>query len=202
VLKSGCGIKKLQERSIEKSTVLIQMYSIIAVMILNMTCAAWLTPELPSDLWSEFPAFGGRGVETAVLCGEQGEKRTEEAIHDKRSGGNLVSEDYQGRLGGPKRAPSDEPPGVKTIWIGLMKVIYSVGLPGVPHVNLWVKFSLQGGVSDFSSKNLSFERKLRTFGADYTIPREVSERVPGFNQSFGPAIGRRIYAPLYSGAFE
>jgi hypothetical protein len=26
------------------------------------------------------------------------------------------------RLGGPKRAPSDGPPGVKTIWLGLMKL--------------------------------------------------------------------------------
>jgi hypothetical protein len=30
--------------------------------------------------------------------------------------------EYLGRLGGPKRAPSDGPPGVKTIWKGLMKL--------------------------------------------------------------------------------
>ena len=30
--------------------------------------------------------------------------------------------EYLGRLGGPKRAPSNGPPGVKTIWIGLMKL--------------------------------------------------------------------------------
>jgi hypothetical protein len=30
--------------------------------------------------------------------------------------------DYLGWLGGPKRAPSDGSPGVKTIWIGLMKL--------------------------------------------------------------------------------
>jgi len=28
---------------------------------------------------------------------------------------------YLSRLGGPERAPSDGPPGVKTIWIGLDK---------------------------------------------------------------------------------
>jgi hypothetical protein len=66
--------------------------------------------------------FVGMTREEAVLCGEQGEKGTEEAIYDKRSGGNLVSEDCLGWLGGPKRAPSDGPPGVKTIWIGLMKL--------------------------------------------------------------------------------
>jgi hypothetical protein len=30
--------------------------------------------------------------------------------------------EYLRWLGGPKRAPSDGPPGVKTIWIGLMKL--------------------------------------------------------------------------------
>jgi hypothetical protein len=29
--------------------------------------------------------------------------------------------DYVGWLGGPKRVPSDGPPGVKTIWLGLQK---------------------------------------------------------------------------------
>jgi hypothetical protein len=54
VLKSGCAIEKLQERSIEKTTALILMYSIIAVMILNMTYAARLTPSQPcSLLWGE-----------------------------------------------------------------------------------------------------------------------------------------------------
>ncbi|MDR2739895.1 MAG: hypothetical protein LBB68_08715, partial [Treponema sp.] len=37
---------------------------------------------------------------------------------------NTIKEavDYPGWLGGPKRAPCDGPPGVKTIWIGLMKL--------------------------------------------------------------------------------
>jgi hypothetical protein len=30
--------------------------------------------------------------------------------------------EYLGCLGGPKRAPSNGPPGVKTIWLGLMKL--------------------------------------------------------------------------------
>jgi hypothetical protein len=50
VLKSGCAIEKLQERSIEKMTALILMYSIIAGKILNMTYAGRLTPDLPCSL--------------------------------------------------------------------------------------------------------------------------------------------------------
>lgn len=49
VLKSGCAIEKLQERSIEKTMTLILMYSIIAGKILNMTYAA-LTPCLSCSL--------------------------------------------------------------------------------------------------------------------------------------------------------
>jgi hypothetical protein len=50
VLKSGCGIEKLQERSIEKMMALILMYSIISGKILNMTYAGRLTPDLPCSL--------------------------------------------------------------------------------------------------------------------------------------------------------
>ena len=50
VLKSGCAIEKLPERSIENTTVLILMYSIIAAMIMNMTYAGRLTPDAPCSL--------------------------------------------------------------------------------------------------------------------------------------------------------
>ncbi|MDR1446207.1 MAG: hypothetical protein LBI90_04845, partial [Treponema sp.] len=59
--KSGCVIEKLQERSIEKSTALIVMYSIIAVMIMNMTYAARLTPDMSR---SSLELYGGE-----VHCG-------------------------------------------------------------------------------------------------------------------------------------
>jgi hypothetical protein len=55
VLKSGCTIEKLQERSIGKTTALILMYSIIAVMIMNITYAARLTPD-----YALFPSFWER----------------------------------------------------------------------------------------------------------------------------------------------
>jgi hypothetical protein len=44
---------------------------------------------------------------------EQNETDAGEAVYD-RGGGKL-----SWTLGGPKRAPSDGPPGVKTIWAGL-----------------------------------------------------------------------------------
>ena len=47
VLKSGCAVEKLQERSIDKTTVLVLMYSVIAAAIMNLTYIARLQPELP-----------------------------------------------------------------------------------------------------------------------------------------------------------
>jgi hypothetical protein len=111
VLKSGCGIEKLQERCLEKTTVLILMYSIIAVMILNMTYTARLTPELPCSVLLEEEAW------KLLYCVANKVKKEPKKAYSMKE-----AVDYLGRLGGPKRAPSDGPPGVKTIWIGLMKL--------------------------------------------------------------------------------
>ena len=40
VLKSGCVVEKLQERGMDKTTVLVLMYSIIAAFIMNITYIA------------------------------------------------------------------------------------------------------------------------------------------------------------------
>jgi hypothetical protein len=50
VLKNGYAIENLQKRSMDKTVTLILMYSIIAVILLNMTYAARLTAELPCSL--------------------------------------------------------------------------------------------------------------------------------------------------------
>jgi hypothetical protein len=111
VLKSGRAIEKLQERTIDKTATLILMYSIIAVMILNMTYAARLAPELPCSLLL-------REEEWKLLyCAANKSKKEPKKPYTIKE-----AVDYLGWLGGPKRAPSDGPPGVKTVWIGLMKL--------------------------------------------------------------------------------
>jgi hypothetical protein len=69
----------------------------------------------------EKPAEGKSPIEWFLAANEP-VNSVEEAVHDKRSGGNIVSQDYPGPLGGPMCTPSDGPPGVKTIWTGLMKL--------------------------------------------------------------------------------
>ncbi|MDR0629578.1 MAG: IS4 family transposase [Treponema sp.] len=111
VLKSGCAIEKLQERSIDKTTALILMYSIVAVMIMNTTYAARLTPDAPCSL------LLGEEEWKLLYCVANKTKKGPKKPYTMKE-----AVDYLGWLGGPKRAPSDGPPGVKTIWIGLMKL--------------------------------------------------------------------------------
>ena len=53
VLKSGCAVEKLQERSMEKTTMLVLMYSIIASAIMNITYVARIHPLLPCKVFFE-----------------------------------------------------------------------------------------------------------------------------------------------------
>ncbi|MDR1959353.1 MAG: hypothetical protein LBQ54_10005, partial [Planctomycetaceae bacterium] len=111
VLKSGCGIEKLQERDMEKTKTLIVMYSVIAVFIMNLTYIARINPGLPC---------------TIILFDEEEWKvlycvanRTKEVPEKPYTIAEAV--EHIGNLGGPRRSPSDGPPGVKTVWRGLQK---------------------------------------------------------------------------------
>ena len=108
VLKSGCAVEKLQERTMDKTTLLVLMYSVIAVMIMNLTYIARICPEEPCTIFFEEEEWKLL-YRTANKTKKSPEKpySIQEAVR------------YLGRLGGPKRAPSDGPPGVKTVWLGL-----------------------------------------------------------------------------------
>ena len=111
VLKSGCMVEKLQERSMEKTTVLVLMYSIIAAFIMNLTYIARINPQLPCTVFFEEDEW------KVLYCTANKTKIPPEKPY-------TVAEavTYLSWLGGPKRAPSDGPPGVKTIWIGIDKL--------------------------------------------------------------------------------
>jgi hypothetical protein len=111
VLKSGCAVEKLQERSMEKTTTLVLMYSIIAAAIMNITFIARIHPQLPCTVCFEEDEW------KVLYCTANKTKKPPEQPY-------TIAEavTYLSWLGGPKRAPSDGPPGVKTIWIGLDKL--------------------------------------------------------------------------------
>ena len=110
-LKSGCAVEKLQERSMEKTTALVLMYSIIAVAILNITYIARIHPFLPCTVCFEEEEW------KTLYCTANKTKKPPDKPY-------TIAEavTYLSWLGGPKRAPSDGPPGLKTIWTGLEKL--------------------------------------------------------------------------------
>ena len=108
VLKSGCGVEKLQERNMDKTTLLVLMYSVIAVVIMNMTYIARIYPDEPCTVFFEEDEW------SILYCTAN---KTKEAPKKPYTMHEALK--YLGWLGGPKRAPSDGPPGVKTVWVGL-----------------------------------------------------------------------------------
>jgi hypothetical protein len=111
VLKSGCAVEKLQEHSMDNTTALVLMYSVISVFIMNMTYIARVNPELPCSLLFD-------GDDWKILyCAANRTKTPPEEPYTIAEAVKYIS-----WLGGPKRAPSDGPPGVKTIWNGLQKL--------------------------------------------------------------------------------
>ena len=111
VLKSGCMVEKLQERSMDKTTLLVMMYSIIAVFILNMTYIARIYPNIPCTVCFEDEEW------KVLYCTAN---KTKNPPKNPYTIAEAIT--YLSYLGGPKRSPSDGPPGVKTIWIGLDKL--------------------------------------------------------------------------------
>jgi hypothetical protein len=111
VLKSGCRVEKLQERSVEKTASLVLMYSIISVFIMNLTYIARINPDLSCAILFDDDEW------KILYCAAHRIKTPPEKPY-------TIAEavKYVGWLGGPKTAPSDGPPGVKTIWKGLQKL--------------------------------------------------------------------------------
>jgi hypothetical protein len=101
VLKSGCAIEKLQERSINKTVALILMYSIIAVRILNMTYMGRFKPEISCSV------LLGPDEWKLLYCIANKTKKEPNKPYTMKE-----AVEYLGWLGGPKRTPCDGPPGL------------------------------------------------------------------------------------------
>jgi hypothetical protein len=129
VLKSGCAIEKLQERSIDKTTALILMYSIIAVMILNTTYAARLTPCLPCSL------LLGEEEWKLLYCVANKSKKEPKKPYTIKEAVELPGMVGRAETGAQRRASRSQNDMDRAD-----EVIYTAGLPGVPRMILWVKF--------------------------------------------------------------
>ncbi len=111
VLKSGCKIEEKQTRSYSSLSILTLLYSVIALIILNLTYMGRVCPNVPASVVFTME-------ECHVLYHAANKTREEinheytikEAIHDLAV------------LGGRKGAPSDGLTGVNSIWKGLFRL--------------------------------------------------------------------------------
>jgi hypothetical protein len=108
VLKSGCEIEKIQQRSVDGIELMILMYSIIAVHIMMLTYTARNFPDTPCSL-----LFGDSEWKTLFRAAN----RTTDCPDSPYSMAEALR--FVAKLGGFSGAPSDGEPGLKVIWIGL-----------------------------------------------------------------------------------
>ena len=94
---------------------LLLIYSVIALFIVAITYIGRIIPDMLCDLFF-------KEEEWKVLY--RISNKTKTSPDKPYTMAEAIS--YLGQLGGYKRAPSDGPPGLKTIWNGLFKLYFAV----------------------------------------------------------------------------
>ena len=117
VLKSGCKVEEIQQRTYERILPVILICSLIANFILALNYFARISPNAPCDLFFEVD-------EWQMLY--RFAKRTKTPPAKPYSLAEAIA--LIGILGVGKRAPSDGDVGVKAIWIGLKNFYFSLEL--------------------------------------------------------------------------
>ena len=108
ILKSGCKVEEIQQRSVERILPVILICSMIANFILALTSFARIMPDADCDLFLEED-------EWKLLY--RFAKRTKIPPDKPYSLAEAIK--MFGQLGVGKRAPSDGDYGVKAVWLGL-----------------------------------------------------------------------------------
>lgn len=109
-LKEGCAVEKLQEDTAERMMKIIVMYSIVAINLINMQYMARTNPDLPCTVVfedNEWRILYQYAMRTHTLPPKP------PSMHDAIR--------MLARLGGFGGKPSDGEPGVKSIWLGVLK---------------------------------------------------------------------------------
>jgi hypothetical protein len=117
VLKSGCQVEKIQQRTYERIKPTLFIYSVVAMYVMALTYAGRLNSKMPCDVffdemeWKMLYRFANK-VKTAPETAYS----IKEAIQ------------YLGCLGGYKHSPSDGEYGLKVIWLGLVRLYQALDL--------------------------------------------------------------------------
>jgi hypothetical protein len=145
VLKSGRAAEKLQARTMDKTAVLVLMYSIIAAAIMNLTYIARLKPDLPCTVYFD---------EEEWLLLYRAANKTKQTPVKPYTIGEAVS--CLGRLGGPKRAPSDGPLSPGDLPANLVNTVWSGSTPAAGNTG-WITLSFRAkrGSPDHGEQSLT-----------------------------------------------
>ena len=111
VLKSGCQVEKIQQRSYERIMPVFFIYSVIAMFIMAITFVGRVIPDMPCSVFFDEDEWK---ILYRIV------KKTKLSPEEPYSMADAVM--YLGELGSYKRAPSDGPPGLKSIWKGLCRL--------------------------------------------------------------------------------
>jgi hypothetical protein len=111
VLKEGCNVEKLQERTLERMESMICILSIIAIYIMAMTYLARINPDMACNVLLEESEW------KILYCAANSVKNAPDEPYTVKEAVR-----YLAKLGGFAGAPSDGTPGLKVIWRGIQKL--------------------------------------------------------------------------------
>ena len=119
ILKSGCQVEKIQQRSYERIQPLLLIYSVIAAFILAMTYFARIVPDAPCNVFLD-------DDEWKILY----RLITREKTPPKEPYSLKTAVAYLGELGSFRHTPSNGDYGVKAVWQGLTKLFIAIDVVG------------------------------------------------------------------------
>ena len=117
ILKSGCQVEKIQQRTYERILPVIFIYSVIAAFILATTYFARNMPEAPCNILLEEQEWK---ILYRIVTREPNPPTEPYSIKTAVA--------FLGELGSFKHKPSDGDYGVKSIWRGLIKLFEAIDL--------------------------------------------------------------------------
>ena len=112
ILKSGCQVEKIQQRTYERILPVLLIYSVIAAFILALTCFARNVPDAPCDAFLEEDEWK---ILYRLITRKPNPPEKPYSIRTAVA--------YLGELGSFKHTPCNGDYGVKAIWQGLHRLL-------------------------------------------------------------------------------
>jgi len=110
VLKNGCQVQKLQLETLERFEACLGIYIIVSWRLLCMTMLARQCPDMPCDVILDEDEWQSLYI------------TVKQAPPPKQPPPLNIAIDMIAKLGGYLGRKNDEPPGTKTIWIGIQRM--------------------------------------------------------------------------------